>query len=108
MTEGVLDDPEAVEVEEEDGQALAAPAGLGHGLAQAIEKELPVRQAGERVAIGERVAHPQEVEGHVLDLLDRALAEGVDRSFSREAPGRDLVGRCVQGLERPGHPGGET
>ena len=63
VAERVVDDLEAVEVEEEDGQPLVVPVGLGHGERQAVVEEQAVGQVRQRV-----------VEGEVLDLLLGALA----------------------------------
>ena len=69
VAQRVVDDLEAVEVEEEHGEPLVVAVRLGHGERQAVAEEEPVRQVGQRI-----------VEGEVLDLLLGPLALGdVDR-----------------------------
>ena len=63
VAERVVDDLEAVEVEEEDGQPLVVAVGLRHGERQAVVEEEAVGQVRQRV-----------VEGEVLDLLLGPLA----------------------------------
>ena len=67
--EGVVDDLEAVEVQEEDGEPLVVAVRLRHGERQAVVEEQPVGQVRQRI-----------VKGEVLDLLLGPLALGdVDR-----------------------------
>ena len=53
VAQGIVDDLEAVEVQEQHGQALAVTVGLGHGQGQAVGEEQPVGQLGERVVVGQ-------------------------------------------------------
>ena len=78
MSERVVDDLEAVEVEEEHGELLVVAVGLGHRERQAVAEEEAVRQVGQRI-----------VEGEVLDLLLGALPLG------------DVDGRALDDREPP-------
>ena len=65
VAQGVVDDLEAIEVEEQDGQPRRAAVRLGHRDGEAVVEQQPVGQAGEGVVVGE-----------LLDLLLGALALG--------------------------------
>src|SRR5579872_5141842 len=51
VAERVIDDFEVIEVEKQKGQLLFAPAGGGHGLAQAVLEKCAIGKAGDRVVI---------------------------------------------------------
>ena len=88
VAERVVDDLEAVEVQEEHAQPLLLAVGLRDGDVQAVVEEQPVGQTGEDVVVGE-----------ALDLLFGALplrdVEG-DAEHGRPAPELDGAGGGVQ------------
>ena len=65
VAERVVDALEAVEVEREHRQHVVGALGAGHGVAQLLLEEVPVRQARQAV-----------VQGELLDLLLGTLAVG--------------------------------
>ena len=88
VAERVVDDLEAVEIEEEHAQPLLQAMGLRHRDVEAVVEEQPVGQAGEDVVVGQ-----------ALDLLLGALplrdVEG-DAEHGRPPPELDGAGRGIQ------------
>ncbi|MNX73860.1 hypothetical protein D3C86_1052720 [compost metagenome] len=72
IAQGVVDDLEAVQVEEEQGGFLPAAQGVGEDLAQPVLEEVPVRQAGQ--GVGAREA----LDGRLVLLAHDALQAGDD------------------------------
>ncbi len=76
---GVVDQLEAVDVEEEQGDVGAVAAGPGEGLLQVVEQERPVGEAGQRVVegpVGPRGLDPAAVgpvPGHTAQLPEPAV-----------------------------------
>ena len=69
VPEGVVDDLEAVEVEKHDRHQAVDALGVDHRLLQAFEQQRAVRQAGERVVVGEE-AQPFLGLAPLGDVLD--------------------------------------
>jgi hypothetical protein len=82
VAEGVVDALQAVEVEEDDGEAVPVAVGLGERDRQAVEEEAAVGQAGEGVAVGEG--------GHLLAL---AVGVGLVPQHEHEALARGGQGQ---------------
>jgi hypothetical protein len=53
MAEFVVDDLEAVEIEEHQRHRLAVALGAGHGLAEAVAEQHAIGQAGQAVVVGQ-------------------------------------------------------
>ena len=73
VAEAVVDELEAVEVEEHHGHVVSAPRRPAQGHLEAVHEELAVGQAGERVVDG-GVGQPfaqRPALGDVLDLPDQ-------------------------------------
>jgi adenine/guanine phosphoribosyltransferase-like PRPP-binding protein len=54
VAEVVVDVPQLVHVQEEQGQRLLVAPGLGHGLGHAVHQQLPVGQVGQAVEMVRR------------------------------------------------------
>ena len=105
MAEAVVDDLEAVEVEEEHGHHRPAVAETGEGGVEPLDRERAVRQIGERVVEGEmteqlRVRGAVECDAHeapdpfhhrLLGVRRLAGVPHVDRQHSEQAR---VVGRA--------------
>ena len=75
VSEAVVDDLEAVEIEEEHGEQLASALGARQGEGEAIDEERSIGQAGEGVAEG----LPRELvepAGELIDLVGLLLYGG--------------------------------
>ena len=119
MAERVVDLLEAVEIEEEDRGHATFAAGMGQGLAEPVEQQGAVRQAGQRVVQGQppdarlgRLALGQVLEHRDLgdDLARRgAHRRGVDggdaarpvAAFERDLPARSHLAARHRTGERP-------
>ena len=101
VAERVVDDLEAVEVEEEDGDAALAPARAPQRLAEAVEEQRAVGQPGERVvqrAVGELELGALALgdvarDAHHLQRLAAGAAHGARRSSPATRSSRRGAGR---------------
>ena len=74
VPQGVVDRLETVEVEEQQSENLTVALGPRHRLVQAVQEQTAVREAGQRVVVGEvvhRLLHPLALDG----IADRACQE---------------------------------
>src|SRR5436305_8724864 len=104
VPERVVDVLEVVEVEEQDGTALAVAPGVRHLTRELADETAAVEQAGERVVVGEVL----EVAGELLPLLDvLRLANAIERLAgaiahergSHEDPGDLTLGMYASRLD---------
>jgi hypothetical protein len=111
VAHAVVDELEAVEVDQHDPHRVAAAVRIGHGLAEAVLQQRAVRQAGQRVVLGHvvhallgelafgDVAAGAAVAGELAELVEDGLA--VDQEPARLAVVVEhLVFEIVEGLVR--------
>src|SRR6266446_5041669 len=89
VAEGLVQDLEAVQVEEEHGQVRARSLGAREGVGETVHEERPVGQAGQGVAEGlaDQLVEPA---GELVDLL-RLLLDGREQAREGAHEGADLV-----------------
>jgi diguanylate cyclase (GGDEF)-like protein len=93
MAEGVVHGLEVVEVDEQHGDLVPAPAGDGERVAHPVPEQRAVGEPGERIVerlVGELLLQPlalAHVAGVEHDALDRAVVEQVGRQHLAVEPG---------------------
>jgi hypothetical protein len=92
VAEAVVDDLEAVEVDEQDGDAAAASAGPVERALQAVHQQQPAREAGQRVA--------QELELVRPPRRDVGEARGEDEAAVDQRPAPRVGGRLRVAVDR--------
>ncbi len=79
---GIVEHLEVVEIQKQHGAVAVAAAAAGHGLAEAVEQQATVGQAGERVVIGQSM----DLRRRLLVLGDLGERAHVVSDFSLGVP----------------------
>ena len=79
VTQGVVDVPEAIEIEQQDRNHAALAAGAGQLLAEPIVQQGPVGQAGEPIVQGQTLDHVRTEPDR--SVPERAQAQPIDAAY---------------------------
>jgi hypothetical protein len=103
VSQGVVDQLEAVEVEDEHGRLPLIAPRLGQGEPQVVEQQVPVRKPGERVVeramLGERGAQSGRLPLPRLGLEALLVGEGDSAHDHEHGERTDLLGGLRKGIE---------